>query len=86
VLTNCVGARASPDYGVRKLGFESGLDLRFERPQLFANAPLHAMSDARVAPLLYLRGELGTQLFRHPEEILDLLAAPSESHTDRGRY
>src|SRR5918993_2465634 len=61
--------------GLPKFGFESGLGLCFERPQLLAHAPLHAMSDPRVAPRLYLRGELGTELFRHPEEVLDLLAA-----------
>jgi hypothetical protein len=64
-----------PTAGLRKLGFESGLGLHLERPQLLAHAPLHAVSDLRVAPLLYLRGELGTELFRHAEEILDLLAA-----------
>src|SRR5688572_9431152 len=61
--------------GLPKLGFESGLGLRFERPQLLDHSPLHAASDPQVAPRLYLRGELGAELFRHPEEALDLLAA-----------
>jgi hypothetical protein len=65
-----------PTVGLRKLDFESGLGLRFERPQLLlAHTPLHTVSDPWVAPYLYLRGELGTELLRHPEEVLDLLAA-----------
>src|ERR671921_2640618 len=72
--------------GLPKLGFESGLGLCFEWPQLLAHAPLHAMFDLRIARASISAENSEQSSSDILRNLSTFLRLPSVNHTDRGKY